>query len=290
MKMSGLVSVIIPTYNRAHCIKRSIDSVLSQTYSNVEVIIVDDCSTDDTKTIVSSYTDQRIRYVKLDKNSGACAARNKGIDIALGEFVAFQDSDDVWHQDKLEKQLNIFKNNIVDVVVCKLLVDEEILKPQKLPEGRLDLRSGLFEIGTQTIVARKEVFDEFKFDIMMPRFQEFEWLLRVIKKHTIYCIDTGLVDYHFGKDSIGTNNHTLYEATLRILSLYKNFHKIYPVSAQQLSNYLLRVANLMRKEKRPSKKDFIKLAWECCPSLETCMRWFLVRLGLLGIVSKLKNR
>ena len=92
--IKNLVSVIIPTYNRAHLIKRSAMSVLNQTYSNLELIIVDDGSTDNTEEVVKSIDDNRVIYIK-QPNQGACAARNNGIDHAKGEFIAFQDSDDV---------------------------------------------------------------------------------------------------------------------------------------------------------------------------------------------------
>ena len=89
-----MVSVIIPVYNREKTIKKAIESVLEQTYTDLEVIIVDDCSTDKTIEVVESIADKRIRLVKSPKNGGACKARNLGIDHANGELIAFQDSDD----------------------------------------------------------------------------------------------------------------------------------------------------------------------------------------------------
>ena len=105
MQNEPLVSVIIPTYNRGRLILDSINSVLNQTYKNIELIVVDDCSTDNTEEILKSINDSRIKYVKLEKNSGACIARNKGIELSTGEFIAFNDSDDLWITTKLEKQL-----------------------------------------------------------------------------------------------------------------------------------------------------------------------------------------
>ena len=105
-----MVSVIIPTYNRAHVLPRAIESVLKQTYTELELIVVDDASTDDTAAVMTAITDPRVRYVRKE-HGGAAAARNRGIAEAKGEFIAFQDSDDVWHSDKLEKQLPICKRS-----------------------------------------------------------------------------------------------------------------------------------------------------------------------------------
>ena len=99
-----MISVIIPTYNRAGTLLAAAQSVLQQTYRDIELIIVDDGSTDDTSKVVSALQDGRVRYIPLGKNCGACAARNRGIDEAKGEYIAFQDSDDLWHSDKLERE------------------------------------------------------------------------------------------------------------------------------------------------------------------------------------------
>ena len=98
------ISVIIPTYNRGESIIDSINSVLKQTYHNLEIIIIDDGSTDNTEFLISNLNDDRIKYVKLNKNKGANFARNEGIKIASGKYITFQDSDDLYHLDKIERQ------------------------------------------------------------------------------------------------------------------------------------------------------------------------------------------
>jgi len=99
------ISVVIPAYNRAGTILVCLKSVLAQTFSPFEVIVVDDCSTDETVRLVRSLDDPRVRCISLDKNSGAQAARNRGIMEAKGDWIAFQDSDDEWLSSKLEKQV-----------------------------------------------------------------------------------------------------------------------------------------------------------------------------------------
>ena len=103
--MSDLVSIIMPSYNTAKFIAETIDSVLAQTYSNWELIIVDDCSKDDTDAVVAAYTDPRIHYLKNETNSGAALSRNRALREAKGRWIAFLDSDDLWLPEKLEKQI-----------------------------------------------------------------------------------------------------------------------------------------------------------------------------------------
>ena len=101
------VSVITPMYNCEKFISETIESVLNQTYTNWEMIIIDDCSTDKSKQIVKQYIerDKRIRLIALNENSGAAVARNKGIEVSSGRFIAFLDGDDLWEPNKLEKQI-----------------------------------------------------------------------------------------------------------------------------------------------------------------------------------------
>jgi teichuronic acid biosynthesis glycosyltransferase TuaG len=111
MENYGLVSVIMPTYNCAPYIVETIRSVQSQTYENWEIIIVDDCSTDNTESIVESINDKRIRYFKNSKNSGAAVSRNFALREAKGRWIAFLDSDDLWAPTKLEHQLRFMVEN-----------------------------------------------------------------------------------------------------------------------------------------------------------------------------------
>lgn len=110
--MGKIVSVVIPTYNRANIIKDAIETVIAQTYQDFEIIIVDDGSTDNTKEIVQSYQDDRIKYIYQTNSGKPSIARNKGIKEAKGDFIAFLDSDDLWHPQLLEKHINILSNNL----------------------------------------------------------------------------------------------------------------------------------------------------------------------------------
>lgn len=109
--MNELVSIIMPSYNTAKFIRETIESVQAQTYTNWELIIVDDCSSDDTDAVVSEFTDLRIHYFKNEKNSGAAVSRNRALREAKGRWIAFLDSDDLWMPDKLEKQIRFMMEN-----------------------------------------------------------------------------------------------------------------------------------------------------------------------------------
>jgi len=109
--VDGLVSVIMPSWNTSNFIAESIQSVIDQTYENWELIIVDDCSTDNTDEVVARFTDKRIRYFKNEKNSGAALSRNRGLREARGEWIAFLDSDDLWSPKKLEYQISFMNEH-----------------------------------------------------------------------------------------------------------------------------------------------------------------------------------
>ena len=107
--MNDLVSVIMPSWNCGRLIAESISSIQAQTYQNWEIIVVDDCSIDNTESVVKSFNDPRIRYFKNEQNSGAAVSRNWALREAKGRWIAFLDSDDLWHTEKLAKQLAFMK-------------------------------------------------------------------------------------------------------------------------------------------------------------------------------------
>ncbi len=109
--IEGLVSIIMPSWNTASFIEEAIQSVINQTYKKWELIIVDDCSTDDTEKVVASFNDERIKFFLNKKNSGAALTRNKAMREAQGEWIAFLDSDDLWTPNKLEHQIEFMKKN-----------------------------------------------------------------------------------------------------------------------------------------------------------------------------------
>ena len=227
-----LVSVIIPSYNRENVLGRSIDSVLRQSYANIECIVVDDNSDDNTESIVKQYDDKRVRYVKLTQQSGACAARNIGLKKAKGEYVAFQDSDDVWRKDKLKDQINIIKETGSDLNFCNILVHDgnNNVKKLILDNERMSLirRKGISKallegnfISTQSIVGKKACFDKIEFDERLPRLQDYDLVLRLSRLFR-WSISRNIgVDSYVQSDSISRNYEKLKRATKMMMS--KNY-------------------------------------------------------------------
>ena len=233
-----MISVVLPSYNRAHILPRAIESILGQTYKDIELIIVDDGSSDNTAEVVGSFSDSRIVYVRQE-NAGACAARNNGIAHARGDYIAFQDSDDIWHQDKLEKQLATLQNTGADIVFCRMnrmVGGEKVgLVSDYFHEGFLPKDEVPMSIGTQTLVGKSEVFKQERFDSEMPRFQEFEMLVRAQKSFSIYCIEEPLVDYCLQKDSISVKPSSVLTAWNLILKKHPDFFRVYGSSRERIA-------------------------------------------------------
>jgi glycosyltransferase involved in cell wall biosynthesis len=173
MRTGPLVSVIIPTYNRAGIISRTIDDVFRQTYQNFELIIVDDGSTDETLSLLSRYGD-RIQVV-TQTNAGPAAARNHGVRVARGEIIAFQDSDDLWQPSKLDRQVSLLEmDRSIPCCLCNVLMRVVDGKPItsfdhslvrfELPEGfwlnLLDVLATRFILFNQAAAIRRQAFEK----------------------------------------------------------------------------------------------------------------------------------
>ncbi len=236
------VSVIIPTYNRAYSIRRAIQSILDQTYKNFEIIIVDDGSTDDTEKIVKRFNDERIRYFRHDQNKGGGAARNTGIKAASGEYIAFQDSDDEWLPEKLEKQMKIFEDTRIEFSIVytgswRIENNKKVYIPyswvtRKEGDIHKELLKGNF-VTTQSIVLKKQCFEKSgMFDENFPRYQDWDLVIRLSKYYKFKFIDEPLLILYYTTDSISANHdisthrEAYIESLERILTKhYEDFKK-----------------------------------------------------------------
>lgn len=225
-----MISVIIPTYNREKTLKKSIMSVLNQTYKNIEVIIIDDNSTDNTLDIIKSIDDKRLKYIKHETNLGANKARNTGILHSIGDYIAFQDSDDEWMANKLEIQKNKLEESGADLVFCSFYRFNknkcEIIPNKKIDNKRIK-KDILYEnfISTQTILGKRKCFDDEKFDELLPRFQDWDLMIRISRKYKIKFINQPLVNVYLQNDSISKDSDKAIKAMLIMMNKYHNIIK-----------------------------------------------------------------
>ena len=182
------VSVIIPTYNRAHCLETAIASVLAQDFGDFELIVSDDGSTDRTEELVSGIADSRIAYLKNQANSGAAAARNLAIERSIAPLIAFLDSDDIWLPGKLDTRLRWMQQQ---PTVLASFTDYQLFRESN---GKTSVRSPHAErndwawdlllycraAAGSTLLARREAFEIHGFfDMTLTRFEDWDWLLRL---------------------------------------------------------------------------------------------------------------
>jgi len=187
----SVVSVILPTYNRAHTIGTVVESVLNQTYDQFELHIIDDGSTDNTPSIIKKFDDHRIQFTRFERNKGANIARNKGIQNADGDYIAFIDSDDSWHPEKLERQVRIMENapDSTGVVYtgywlkypsdCQYGPDPDRDTHEGVIYEEMLKGNGHF-IPTSTTLVRRTCFEQVGlFDEALSRQQDWEMWLRI---------------------------------------------------------------------------------------------------------------
>ena len=223
-----LISIIIPTYNREAYIKESLLSVLNQTYKNIEVIVVDDASSDNTEDVVKKLNDPRIRYYKLDKNGGAGRARNKGVAIANGNIIAFHDSDDTCMADRIEKQYSyLCENKEYGLVYSKIMVkkgEAYAAFPTDSMKDRLegDIHHYLMEYNTvdcPTIMMYKHLFNEVGgFNETYPNLEDWEFIIRVSKNSKIGYISDPLILSVLLDDGLSADKTKFYKTRARMIA------------------------------------------------------------------------
>lgn len=237
IRQQELISVIIPTYNRSATIKRAIDSVRKQTYKNIEIIVVDDGSTDLTKKIVKDLQkkDDRIFLYENSKNIGPAATRNRGVIFATGDYIAFQDSDDEWLPEKLEKQMDKFHQDPEFILVyCPFLQCEngrEFQIPSKDTDKELlegDLYFSLLEknkIGTPVMLIEKRIFEQIGgFDEKLGAFEDWDLAIRISQRGKIGYVEEPLHKAYVSSGGVNSNHKNIVRACIEIIR--KNFSDV----------------------------------------------------------------
>ena len=193
------ISVVIPSYNRKDFLKRSIDSAINQTKKPLEIIVVDDGSTDGTEAMIKSDYDF-VKFIK-QKNKGVSAARNIGIKVSIGEWICFLDSDDEWKKDKLEKQINAMKSNpgykffhSNEIWIKNGLRINQKKKHKKYGGDIFDKCLDMCRISPSSVMIDKTVFDEVgNFNENLVVCEDYELWLRICDKYRVFFIDEPLI-------------------------------------------------------------------------------------------------
>lgn len=221
--IDGLVSIIMPSWNTGRFIAESIESVLAQTYKNWELLIVDDCSTDNTDEVIASFKDTRIKYFKNEKNSGAALTRNRAMREAQGEWIAFLDSDDLWAPNKLEKQLRFMNDNGYVFSYHDFVKIDEESKPLNVyvTGPNVVTKQGMYNYGypgclTFMYSAKAMGLIQIK-DI--KKNNDYAILLKLCKKADCYLLNENLAQYRIRKKSISHD-----KITKKLKSHYDLFH------------------------------------------------------------------
>lgn len=211
--MSGLVSIIMPSYNTGRFISETIESVLDQTYPNWELIIVDDCSTDNTDEVVGRYlADKRIRYIKNDVNSGAAVSRNRALREAKGRWIAFLDSDDLWMAEKLEKQLNFMIDTGCHFSYTKYIEIDETSTPngKSVSGPKRITKHGMYNycwMGCLTVMYDAETVGLVQIEDIKKNNDYAMWL-KACQKADCYLFNETLAKYRKRSGSISSHGYT----------------------------------------------------------------------------------
>ena len=210
--VKGLVSVITPVYNAERFLEKTLKSVINQTYKNIEIILVDDCSKDNSTEIIKSFKHEQIKiiYHLQDMNRGAGAARNKALELAKGQYVAFLDSDDVWMAQKVECQISLMRKNKIGFCYAAIeIIDEngKQIKSKRRVKETCDYKYLLRNtiIATSTVVVNRAILGDFR---MSPRRggQDYAtWLMLLRKGEIAYGVNEVLSQYRVVSGSLSSN-------------------------------------------------------------------------------------
>jgi len=263
-----LVSVIIPTYNRAHVLERAIQSVVNQTYQHFEVIVVDDGSTDNTAEVASSIRDERVRYIRHQVNKGTPAsARNTGIRAARGEFVGFLDSDDEWLPQKLQKQVDRFRSasrNVGVVYGGYAVVDDNTKRiiGEVYPRKRGYIFKEVLELSVPTNpltpLVKKECFEKVGFFDEELRFgEDFDMWVRIAQHYQFDFVDEVVASYYISPGQITGDRVRALEGFLKFMAKHEHTLSENPdIFAHQLK--YVGQCYLMQHEYASARRYFFK--------------------------------
>lgn len=229
----GLVSVIIPVFNSSEFISETIRSVTYQTYKNIEIIVVDDFSVDNSKELVESLSKEysNIHLVPLQKNSGVAVARNTGINVARGQYIAFLDSDDLWKPNKIQSQIE-YMNTVgaafsftgIEMIDEFGNIKKSMRKVKKEINYKFLLRNTM--IATSTVVIDRNRVEKFQMPLMRSGQDYATWLMILRRGYTAYGIALPLSQYRLRQNSLSSNKLRSIKQVYQIQKDQEGLHRI----------------------------------------------------------------
>lgn len=281
-------------YNGEKYLPDSIESIINQTYKNWELVFWDNRSKDNSKKIFKSFSDKRLKYFKSPKYTTLYEARNKAIAKAKGRYISFCDTDDMWKKNKLELQVEKFKNKKIGLVYSNYIVQNDITgrnaiySEKNLPEGNLkNLKIDEYKIGILTVIFRREFFTKYKvnFNSKYNIIGDFDFILRLMKLTNFSCIQKTLAIYRIHMHNFSYRNYNMYITELedwlqqqRIIS-----NNIFIKFVEKKISYMKIISDIYHGSKIKAFLKIIKL-----PFNYQKIRLFLILIIPLIILKKLK--
>ncbi|MGC6429618.1 MAG: glycosyltransferase family 2 protein [Jejuia sp.] len=288
MTVNPLISIIIPTYNRSKIIGATLNSVINQTYSNWECLVIDDGSTDETEQLMVNYMerDARFKYHKRPTNrpKGANACRNYGFELSKGSLINWFDSDDVLLPNKLEKQRELLRNSAYGFAICQSKKiyrnkgNKETLWNKNIHSNDVLNNYISFKISWQTgaVLYKKEFLEELqlKFDESLQQSQEYDFHIRLLTKNQNYAFDTEpLMVVYAHTDSISYSTENLYEKAFSSLGVKKKLLKNKDLELKRPTKIFL-LSDMYRVFFQSTQAKNFKTAWLAYKHF-LCAHWYI---------------
>lgn len=288
-----MISVVIPVFNRAEGIAKTVANVFEQSFHEIEVIVVDDGSKDDIVPALEPFADRHnFQLILSGGHYGACHARNTGIRAASGEWIAFQDSDDLWTPKKLEKQYSHLQATGADICLCgmqNVYPDGRTIPfhPAGFSQADVSLGHELSEsfFSTQLLLGKKACFEQEPFDERFPRFQDWDLGIRLIKRFSVVFLDEILAIRQVQSDSLSHNRRNGYIAGKLLLEKYRDDFACHP---KALANFLQFYAQFQEAVGESSRANLVKsLRLQFRP--KTLAKLFLQIIGVYGKMRRING-
>lgn len=296
------ISVIIPTHNRSAMLDRAINSVLKQTYTNFEIIVVDDASTDNTESLVLQYEDPRVSYIKINESKGANFARNTGVRRSNGEYLAFLDDDDIWFPNKLFLQVQMLKNDSNLGLVytgIEVVTEGEETRYSIKPKFNGDISKTILTdncIGTtSTVVLSRKVFEEAGgFDENLPQLQDYDLWIRIAQICKVGFIWDDLI-YYYVHQSISqlTSSADKNKSAIEYIDKkYAHLINDLPLKFQRkrfCQRYNAMGKRLMKNGNNAKARELFIQSFRCNPNINS-VKFFIASFFKPSLVLKIKSK